>query len=65
MSGKWLCAIVCVVLASGSSATAAPPEAFEAFKHNDYATVLRVCEAPAKAGDSVCQDMLGVLYSEG
>lgn len=65
MSGKWLCAIVCVVLASGSSAAAAPPEAFEAFKHNDYATVLRACEAPAKAGDSVCQDMLGVLYSEG
>lgn len=65
MSGKWLSAIVCVVIASGSSATAAPPEAFEAFKHDDYATVLRVCEAPAKAGDSVCQDMLGVLYSEG
>ncbi|HEX4192565.1 MAG TPA: tetratricopeptide repeat-containing serine protease family protein [Stellaceae bacterium] len=34
-------------------------------KHSDYATVLRVCEAPAKAGDSICQDMLGVLYSEG
>ncbi|HEY1504285.1 MAG TPA: tetratricopeptide repeat-containing serine protease family protein [Stellaceae bacterium] len=44
---------------------AAPPEAFDAFKRNDYAAVLRVCEAPAKAGDSVCQDMLGVLYSEG
>jgi hypothetical protein len=65
MSGKWLIAVVCVVLAIGSEALAAPPEAFDAFKHNDYAMVLRVCEAPAKAGDSVCQDMLGVLYSEG
>lgn len=63
MSGKWLSTIV--LLASVSGAAAAPPEAFEAFKHNDYATVLRVCEAPAKAGDSICQDMLGVLYSEG
>jgi len=65
MSGKWLSAIVFILLASGSGVAAAPPEAFDAFKHNDYATVLRVCEAPAKAGDSVCQDMLGVLYSEG
>src|ERR1700760_4330393 len=65
MSGKWLPAVVCVVFAIGSGALAAPPEAFDAFKHNDYATVLRVCEAPAKAGDSACQDMLGVLYSEG
>jgi hypothetical protein len=65
MSGKWLLAIVLVVLANGSGAAAAPPEAFEAFDHGDYATVLRVCEAPAKAGDSVCQDMLGLLYSEG
>ena len=65
MSGKRLSAIVFILLASGSSAAAAPPAAFEAFKQNDYATVLRVCEAPAKAGDSVCQDMLGVLYSEG
>jgi len=65
MSGKSLSAIICVVLAIGSRAAAAPPEAFDAFKRNDYATVLRVCEAPAKAGDSVCQDMLGVLYSEG
>jgi len=65
MSGKWLSTIVLVVLAGVSGAAAAPPEAFDAFKHNDYATVLRVCEAPAKAGDSVCQDMLGLLYSEG
>jgi hypothetical protein len=65
MSGKWLSSIVIAVLASGSGAAAAPPEAFDAFKHNDYATVLRVCETPAKAGDSVCQDMLGALYSEG
>jgi S1-C subfamily serine protease len=65
MSGKWLWAFVCVVLASVSGARAAPPEAFDAFKHDDYATVLRVCLAPAKAGDSVCQDMLGLLYSEG
>lgn len=65
MSGKRLSTIVFCLLASISSAVAAPPEAFDAFKHDDYATVLRVCEAPAKAGDSVCQDMLGALYSEG
>jgi uncharacterized protein len=65
MSGKWICAFVCAVLASVSSALAAPSEAFDAFKRGDYAAVLRVCEAPAKAGDSTCQDMLGLLYSEG
>lgn len=65
MSGKQLFAIISIVLASGSGAAAAPSEAFDAYEHHDYATVLRVCEAPAKAGDSACQDMLGVLYSEG
>ena len=65
MSGKRFSAIVLMLLASASGAAAAPPEAFDAFRHDDYATVLRVCDGPAKAGDSVCQDMLGVLYSEG
>ena len=65
MSGKQFSAIVFMLVASASGAAAAPPEAFDAFEHSDYATVLRVCEAPARAGDSVCQDMLGVLYSEG
>jgi uncharacterized protein len=65
MSAKQFSASVFMSLASASGASAAPPEAFDAFKHSDYATVLRVCEAPAKAGDPVCQDMLGVLYSEG
>jgi len=65
MSGKRLFAIVSIVLASGSSAFAAPSEVFDAYEHHDYATVLRVCEAPAKAGDSVCQDLLGMLYSAG
>jgi len=65
MARRWLTAVGLVLLASASGAVAAPQEAFDAFQHNDYATVLRVCEAPAKAGDSICQDMLGVLYSEG
>lgn len=44
---------------------AAPSEAVEAFHKGDYATVLRDCEAPAKAGDSVCQDLMGLLYADG
>jgi uncharacterized protein len=34
-------------------------------KNNDDATVLRLCAAPAKAGDASCQDMLGMLYADG
>ncbi len=65
MARKWLTAVGMALLANASGAAAAPQDAFDAFQHHDYATVLRVCEAPAKAGDSICQDMLGVLYSEG
>lgn len=53
------------MLTSVTSGLAAPPEAVEAFHKGDYATVLRDCEAPAKAGDSVCQDLMGLLYADG
>lgn len=46
-------------------AMAAPTEAIQAFNNGDYATALRDCEAPAKAGDSVCQDVMGLLYADG
>ena len=48
-----------------ASAIAGPHEAVEAYRAGDYAGVLRECEAAAKAGDAICQDLLGLLYSEG
>jgi uncharacterized protein len=66
MPRKYLFMLTAIATALGAANLEAAPEAaFDAFKKNDYATVLRVCEAAAKAGDSICQDMLGVLYSEG
>jgi uncharacterized protein len=66
MSGKWLCALAATAAIFGAAvAQAAPGAVFEAFRNKDYATVLRVCDGPAKAGDSVCQDMLGTLYADG
>ena len=67
MSGKWLCALAATAAAifGAAVAQAAPGAVFEAFRNKDYATVLRVCDGPAKAGDSVCQDMLGTLYAGG
>jgi len=53
------------MMACATSGVAAPSEAVEAFHNGDYATVLRDCEAPAKAGDSVCQDLMGLLYADG
>jgi hypothetical protein len=66
MSGRFLCALAALVTAFGAAVTqAAPGAVFEAFSNKDYATVLRLCDGPAKAGDSVCQDMLGTLYADG
>ena len=46
-------------------ANAGSREAVDAYKRGDYATALSQCEAAAKTGDSVCQDILGLLYLEG
>ncbi len=57
---------LCLALAPyGGAAQADPREAVAAYDKGDYDTVLRECEAAAKAGDSVCQDLLGLLYSDG
>jgi len=62
-----LSTIVVVALLAGLplAAAAGPHEAVEAYRAGDYAGVLRECEAAAKAGDAICQDLLGLLYSEG
>jgi S1-C subfamily serine protease len=56
---------LCLALAPYGSATADTREAIDAYDKGDYATVLRECAAAAKGGDSICQDLLGLLYSEG
>ncbi len=66
MPGKWLCALAAIAVVVGiTSAQAAPDAVFEAVSRNDWTTVRNLCEGPAKAGDSVCQDMLGTIYADG
>ena len=66
MSAKWLPMLTALaVLVSWRSASAMPSEAIEAFQNHDYATVLRDCDGPAKAGDAMCQDLIGQLYANG
>lgn len=58
-----LAVIFCLSLSA--QARAGAHEAAEAFQKGDYAKVLSECEAAAKAGDPICEDLLGLLYSEG
>src|SRR5579862_5687067 len=52
-------------ISSWTETRAGAHEAVEAYNRGDYAAVLSECEAAAKAGDPGCEDLLGVLYSEG
>lgn len=66
MSGKWLCALAALTTIFGAAAVHAAPEAaLQAFNHDDYATVRRLCDEPAKSGDAACQDMIGMIYAYG
>jgi TPR repeat protein len=66
MSKKLFCALAAVAALFGMTvAQAAPDSVFEAVGRNDWTTVRNLCEGPAKAGDSVCQDMLGTIYADG
>ncbi len=65
MSRKMVCAIRLCRARKRIGRRGRAARSLRSVQDEDYATVLRVCEAPAKAGDSICQDMLGVLYSEG
>ena len=59
---------ICIVILSFAlpgRTEAGAREAAEAYARRDYASVLKECEAAAKAGDAVCEDLLGLLYSEG
>jgi TPR repeat protein len=58
-----LAAMLC--LSSWTAAKAGTHEAIDAYHRGDYATALKECEAAAKAGDPTCEDLLGLLYSEG
>jgi hypothetical protein len=58
-----LAVIFCLSLSAQAQAGA--HEAAEAFRKGDYAKVWSECDAAAKAGDPICQDFLGILYSEG
>jgi S1-C subfamily serine protease len=58
-----LAAMCC--LSPWTEAAAGAREAAQAYNSGDYATVLKECESAAKAGDPICEDLLGLLYSEG
>lgn len=63
--GLAVAVVVAWCLAPWAKVAAGAHEAAQAYEKGDYATVLKECEPAAKAGDAICQDLLGLLYSEG
>jgi len=58
--------LLLVVMCGGErQAAAGTQEAIEAYGRKDYGTVLQHCREAARAGDAICQTMLGMLYAEG
>jgi S1-C subfamily serine protease len=48
-----------------TGAQAVVREALDAYQRGDYAGALTACKSAAEQGDASCQNLLGILYSEG
>lgn len=48
-----------------SGAQASIGEALDAYHRSDFASALATCKSAAEHGDASCQNLIGILYSEG
>ena len=56
---------VLVVLLWVSNAQAGVREALDAYQRGDFGEALMACRGPAEQGDASCQNLMGILFSEG
>jgi uncharacterized protein len=56
---------IVILLLGVAGARAGIREALEAYQKADYAGALTACKSPAEQGDASCQNLMGVLFSEG
>src|SRR5690242_12389700 len=56
---------VMVVLFCLADARAGVREALDAYQKGDFGGAVAACRGPAEQGDASCQNLMGVLFSEG